>query len=410
MKGRSSFIVAQLGARTHYAVPRILHRAGTLGHFYTDICAVKGWPKLLGSIPEPLRPMKLKKLLDRMPQGIPAEKITAFTKFGREYYRRRMSASTPSEITATHLWAGKTFCQLAIEKGFGEANGVYTFNSAGLELLQAARSRELRTVMEQTIVPREVEEKLLSEERAAFPDWEGPSPRDDKVAEFMVRERAEWEIADIILCGSEFVKNGISASGGPVERCRIVPYGVDAGFSLPPRRPHQGPLRVLTVGVIGLRKGSPYVLEAAKRLRGRAHFRMVGPIAVSPIIEKELRTVVELIGPVPRSGVMYHYAWADVFLLPSLCEGSATVTYEAMAAGLPVICTPNTGSVVRDGVEGFIVPVRDSESIVKRMEEMMDDRTLREHLSENARQRREFITLSAYAERLIDALGAGGER
>jgi len=61
-------------------------------------------------------------------------------------------------------------------------------------------------------------------------------------------------------------------------------------------------------------------------------------------------------------------------------------------------------------VEGFIVPVRDSESIVKRMEEMMDDRTLREHLSENARQRREFITLSAYAERLIDALGAGGER
>ena len=43
----SLFVVGQLGARMHYAVPRILQRIGRLEHLYTDICAAKGWPRVL---------------------------------------------------------------------------------------------------------------------------------------------------------------------------------------------------------------------------------------------------------------------------------------------------------------------------------------------------------------------------
>ena len=57
------------------------------------------------------------------------------------------------------------------------------------------------------------------------------------------------------------------------------------------------------------------------------------------------------------------YAWADVFLLPFICEGSAMVTYEALSWGLPVITTHNAGSIVRDTVDGWLVPYRDSEAI-----------------------------------------------
>ncbi len=56
-------------------------------------------------------------------------------------------------------------------------------------------------------------------------------------------------------------------------------------------------------------------------------------------------------------------AAADVFVFPSLFEGSAVVTYEALACGLPCIVTPRPGSVVRDGVEGLIVPARDVEAL-----------------------------------------------
>jgi glycosyltransferase involved in cell wall biosynthesis len=186
----------------------------------------------------------------------------------------------------------------------------------------------------------------------------------------------------------------------------VVPYG----FDFPKRkseirkRESRRPLRVLTVGTVCLRKGLPYVAETAETLRGEMEFRVVGPCRLLPDGLAKLRSSVELIGPVPRSEVQTHFDWADVFLFPSLCEGSATVCYEALASGLPVICTPNTGSVVRDGEDGFLVPIRDVGAIVERLQELDRDRSRLAAMSEAALARREFFTLDAYAARLRAAL------
>ena len=67
-----SLVVAQLGARMHYAVPRIFERAGLLERFYTDICANKGWPQLLRLLPRSLRPTRVQRLMNRLPEGIPS--------------------------------------------------------------------------------------------------------------------------------------------------------------------------------------------------------------------------------------------------------------------------------------------------------------------------------------------------
>lgn len=115
---------------------------------------------------------------------------------------------------------------------------------------------------------------------------------------------------------------------------------------------------MLTVGAVGLRKGSPYVGGVSRLLAGEVEFRMVGPLELLPEAQKKLAASVELTGPIPRSEMRKQFEWADVFLLPSLCEGSAISVYEALAAGLPVICTENTGSVVRNGIDGYIVPIR----------------------------------------------------
>ena len=253
-----SIIVAQLGARMHYGVPRILHRAGMLVRFYTDVCAVKGWPRLLGPVPCALRPTPLRRLLGRVPKGLPRDRITAFTSFGPEYARRCAAVASPAEATATHLWAGRTFCELVLRRGLDGVSGVYTFNSAGLELLEYARQIGLLRVMEQTIAPAEGEEKLLAEDQRVFPDWELPRGSDPHRVEFAARERAEWDCADLILCGSEFVREGIAQCGGPVERCVVVPYGVDLGLPSPPRGKRGTRLRVLIAGAVGLRKGAPH--------------------------------------------------------------------------------------------------------------------------------------------------------
>ena len=111
-----------------------------------------------------------------------------------------------------------------------------------------SRRNGRHAVYEQTIVPHAVSHALLAEERGRHPAWvESAEPEaDDEAARLIVdREQEEWENATLILCGSEFVRDGIASCGGPAERCAVVPYGTDPRFAEAVRpRPHGGPLRV----------------------------------------------------------------------------------------------------------------------------------------------------------------------
>jgi glycosyltransferase involved in cell wall biosynthesis len=401
-----SYLVAQLGARMRYAVPRILHGSGQLEHFFTDICSNKGWPRLCGLLPAKFQSDGIRRVAGRVLGGVPSDRITAFNLFGVRYAHRRRQARSDSEFLQAHVWAGRTFCRQVVAHGLGGARGIYVFNTAGLELLEAARSKGCRTVLEQTIAPHRLENALLEPEQDRYSDWQGPLIPHEETAEFCEREEAEWQLADTIVCGSPFVRSGIAECRGPAERCVVVPYGVEGGIELDPRADHEGPLRVLIVGAVGLRKGSPYVLEAARALRGKAIFRMVGKVDCWSSAAAMLSEVVELTGSVPYSEMSKHFSWADVMLLPSLCEGSATAVYEALAASLPVICTYNTGSVVRDGVDGFIVPIRDSQAIVDRLLRLSSDSDLRRQMAENARDRARSFDLAAYGQRLMEVLDA----
>lgn len=403
--GSTEYIVAQLGARMHYAVPQILQEADSLKHLYTDICAVKGWPRLLGLVPEPLKTRSMKRLLGRKPRNVPARKITAFTALGFEYAKRRRQAQGRDETIDAYLWANREFCRKVMRGGFREANAVFAYNSAALEILAHARDLGLMTVVEQTIAPWRVANDILLAEHTTYPEWEVPIAVSDAEKALIEREEQEWKLADLILCGSDFVRDGIEAAGGPVDRCVTVPYGVDMASRQNHKvNHHSGPLRVLTVGTVNLRKGAPYVLAAARELKNTATFRMAGLIEVLPPAEKQLREHVELLGSVPRSEIQKHFEWADVFLLPSLCEGSATAIYEALSFGLPVITTPNSGSIVRDEKEGYIVPIRDTHAITDKLTQLVSQPDLLETLSQNAKSRSEAGNVKAYAQRLLSVL------
>jgi glycosyltransferase involved in cell wall biosynthesis len=254
--------------------------------------------------------------------------------------------------------------------------------------------------VEQTIVPRAVEEVLLAEAQTRYPGWE-PERMQSLTAEILAqREREEWAQADLIVCGSDFVREGIGRCGGPVEKCVVVPYGVDSHFVSCPRAGHGGSLRVLTIGQVGLRKGAGSALEVAKALQGIAEFRWVGSVSLLDKARAELARHIELTGVVARSDIVKHYDWADVFFLPSVCEGSATVTYEALACGLPVVTTPNAGSPVQDGMDGFIVPIYDVPTMVARLRRLRDDH-LRFQMGHMATRNSQKLSLAAYQERFL---------
>jgi glycosyltransferase involved in cell wall biosynthesis len=402
-----SIAVVQIGARMHYAVPRILHRAGVLHRLFTDLCATKGWPRLLHLLPRPLRPGIVRNALARCPDGVPRGRIVSFPLVGLRYFLRLRGAREPAAEAAAHLSVGRELGERVLRHGFGSARAIYAMNSAAAQVFRPAHSLGIATIYEQTIAPVRVEWELLREEFARWPEWEDGPDLEAFYSPFAALEKEEWDLSDRIVCGSKFVRDKMGEIGGPVDRCVVVPYGVDQPPLAACTRldfPTDRRWRVLIVGTVTLRKGAPYVAASAAALGTRAEFRWVGPIRLAKTGRRRLAEHVELTGAVPRHDVGNHYRWADLFLLPSICEGSATAVYEALSYRLPVIVTPNTGAPIQTGFEGVLVPIRDSNAIVRAVELLMTDLNRFRAARTAAAARAQALTLECYGQALLTAL------
>lgn len=217
--------------------------------------------------------------------------------------------------------------------------------------------------------------------------------------------QAEHDSADFIILESDFTRDTFLSSGIGEEKLLVVPRGVDTNRFIPPARRKEGPFRAIFVGAIGVRKGVRYILEAWSDLDLKnAELLLVGTVLddMRPLLPKFLggSNTVRVAGFVGDPVGLYQDA--SVFLFPSLSEGSAKVTYEAMACGLPVIVTPNAGSVARDGEHGIVVPVRDREALKRAILTLYESAELREELGGNARRHIERYTWENHRKTLID--------
>jgi glycosyltransferase involved in cell wall biosynthesis len=126
----------------------------------------------------------------------------------------------------------------------------------------------------------------------------------------------------------------------------------------------------------------------------------VGPVLLRPEVAQRYKGNVELTGEVARCEVARWLERFDLLLFPSTCEGSPTAVMEAMASGLPVVSTPNSGTVVRDGQDGFIRPHDDVDGLTGAVEQLVSDTALRIDMGRQARTRVETFTLARYSESL----------
>lgn len=374
--------VAMLGARGHYAVPRLLHEADLLDRFFTDsYVGNKPWlESLLRAVPRSIAPRGVQRWLGRKDAVLPAVKVESFETLGLWYAWARSRASTHRESQAVSLEAARRFNREILRAGLGDAPVVWGFNGASLELFRVAKAQGRRCILEQTILPAELEFSLMRGELARWPGWQPGLQLPESDSEVIQRARQEWELADCIVAGSDFVRAGLETCGVPTTRIRVVPYGVDVArfrSAEAGQRRTGEPLRVLFAGEVGLRKGVPDLLHALAMLGpGKVQARFAGRVALARERIAPSSEVATFLGPVPRTQMPDLYRWADVFVLPSIVEGSATVTYEALLTGLPVVTTPNAGSIVEDRVNGFVVPIRNPGALAEAIGRYADDHSL----------------------------------
>ncbi len=192
---------------------------------------------------------------------------------------------------------------------------------------------------------------------------------------------ADVDASDSVLVNSEFAKATYVAMGWPEERVHVVYLGVDNNFLAAVgevrREPPTGRLRMLFAGRFERRKGVDVLVEALSGLGSVDwELQIAGP--VTPDIRARHSDfladprVVEL-GTLSRPELARRMLEIPVFVFPSYAEGSARAVFEALACGCYVITTPNSGSIVEDGVHGALVPP-DPEAIAAAIENADVDR------------------------------------
>lgn len=217
----------------------------------------------------------------------------------------------------------------------------------------------------------------------------------------------ELEEADVISCTSKFVRDSMLYNGIPEAKCVVNPFGVDSSTFTPRQELPEKP-RFVCVGTICLRKGHQYLFRAFEKVRKvlpEAELICAGPYY--PDFSREQKrwqgtfTHFEHL-PHPELAKVLRNATAFVF--PSNEEGFARSIIEAMASGLPVVATHESGAttLVDDGVEGLIVRARDVDHIAAAMIRVASDRELNRKMGEAAYVRgAKNNTWGDFANRLI---------
>lgn len=406
--------VLQMGARMHYAVPLILQEAGMLERFYTDsYIGNKRWlQRILSTPPISALSASMRRFRDRSAPGLEPKRIRSFDFLGWESVWRVRHAHSAAARLDVFASSNRHFNKRVIRAGLQGAEALYGFNGASLEAFGWAAERGIWRILEQCSAPQRVYREILERESDEWPGWQPEIRSWGPDNPIQAREEAEWALADLILCPSSFVRDHLGTLGVAAERLRLVPYGVpvpDVLTRAVPARTTPGnrrpSLRVLFVGEVGLGKGAQYLLEALRLCDGSGiEARLVGRCPLSPGIINRYRQVAEFLGPIPRSEVAAQYRWADVFCLPSLCEGSATVIYEAVMQGLAVIATPSAGPPITSKPYGIIVEPRSAAAIAQALCRYRDEPGLLAVHRRGALESRDELSREAYAVRLLDAI------
>lgn len=371
--------VAQLGARRNHAVAVAFHQEGLLSRLVTDLC--------------PVMSARVRSA------GIPRSLIKCYPLLAVRYALARRRAVDADALFSVYLRYSSEFARRSAGYLSGREQVVYGLNTAAKELFEAANRRGLPTVLEQTIAPFVVEQYWVREALKRYPGTEQPVS-ESLVAKMAERERTEWELASLVLSPSSFVTDALVDAGVDRSKIKSIPYGLNAKLFDKVKPPSQGRLRVVTVGSVGLRKGTPVVLDTAERCKDFADFRLVGPFSPGWEADRFQARNVEFFGKVEARSVQEHLAWADVFFLPSICEGSAQSSLEALAAGLPLLVSPNVGSVLTHGREGILVDPFDVDGNVKALNTLADDVSYRNSLSSAAKMTAQHYSQENYAAHL----------
>lgn len=392
----NSWICAQIGAREHYAIPRVLHRSGRLEVLFTDLW-VHGFSNFLARI------LGARRLAGRFHADLTEAEVTGLhmTTLQSALEARRISDTYVGFLRTGSRFGRAVRSRLRRRTGQNWSRTIFFgYDTGFLEAAAWVKDQGGKTIVCQ-MDPARTEVELVQAEQKRWPGWsnaDGPVPED-----YFAWRKTEWALADLVVVNSEWSLEALLRQGVPESKLRVLPLAYEtAPFPAPGKSTSfDGRLHVLFLGQANLRKGIPYLLEAAKGLSG-VEIDIVGPIGIAPEKVLSAPANVRFHGAVSRDRTPAFYAEADVFVLPTISDGFALTQLEAMAHGLPLVVTPRCGRVVTDGVDGLIVAAGDAAGLRSALESLRDDPKRVEMMGAAARRKVQAFSLDHLEKGLLN--------
>jgi glycosyltransferase involved in cell wall biosynthesis len=287
-----------------------------------------------------------------------------------------------------------------------ELDAVYAYEDSAATTFQRAKQQGILCLYDLPIAFYRTSHALLAQEAERFPDLASALQVTHEPTWKLERKEQEIQLADHIFVPSSFVENSLLEAGINTEKISVITFGAPIDY-FQPQPKNDKFFRVLFVGRVEPRKGVHYLLQAWQELNfSQSELLLVG---INDFPEGWLERYTEqirYISSVPHASLNQYYSSANVLVLPSLVEGLALVQLEALACGIPLITTPNAGGsdIITDGLEGFIVPIRDTEMLKEKLEWCYQHPLELAEMGRAARRQAEQLTWERYRQKLASQM------
>ena len=395
------------------AVLEALHASGLLARYVTAL----GWSeqsRLLG-----LAPASVRRSLARRSYRLPPEKLEVHP--AREIVRLGGGALKLAKLnehergfaSVDRVWqeldaaAARSLRTVARTEKIG---AVYSYEDCALQLFETAHELGVRRIYDLPIAYWETAQRLLREEADRYPDWEPTLGGTRDSTAKLARKTQELELAELVVCPSNFVLESLPENTRTTKQCVMVPFGSPTAVSdAAPPRSKDRKLRVLFAGALTQRKGLADLFAAMKLIDSANVELVVMGSPVRPLtFYREVFPAFTHERPRPHADVLRLMRTCDVFVLPSIVEGRALVQQEAMACGLPLVATRNAGGddLISEGETGFLVPIRSPEALAEKISWCAANRESTYGMGIAAQARAAELTWRGYGEKVLAAIRA----
>jgi len=271
------------------------------------------------------------------------------------------------------LWAELDFdCKVAVRYA-GIYNCVYGMEHSSLATFKKQKQSGGLCILRQVMAHGRSAANVIKSQINKFPEYAGAYGElfQKDMERSLVRKESEYQLADLIVANSVFVKETFVESGVAPEKIVVIPTGCPPCSNTPANAGlGEKPLIFLFAGNLSLRKGLIYLIKAWQLLKpGKAaELWLAGTPEVSYNIFKGQEGI-RYLGALSQPELAGIYIRSDVFVLPTLLEGLAHVILEALSYGLPIITTRESGcgDFVQNGRNGLVIEAASIEALCNAM-------------------------------------------